>query len=148
MASQLDAFSALKRLLLAGTVGVVLVLALLPALAESHSSGYPLTIDVRSTASGDEAMPFNFAIQPGHVVELRIRNFTRELHTFAMPAIGLNVAVLPGSPKAPRTTRVTFVVHRYGVYRWFCWTCRSGLHMHHRMSGQMYAWISPDLKIG
>ena len=148
MAIRLDAYAALKRLFLAIALAIVLVLTVLPALAEGHPSGYPITIDVRATARGDQAMPFNFAIQPGRVVNVRIRNYTRELHTFAITAIGLNVAVLPGTPQAPRTTRVSFVVPRYGIYRWFCWTCRNGLHMHHRMGGKLYAWISPDVNIG
>ena len=137
-----------KRLLLATAVAIVLVLSALPALAEGHASGYPVTIDVRMTATGDVAMPFNFAAQPGRVVELRIRNYTREFHTFAIPAIGLNAPVLAGSPQTPTTTRVSFVVPHYGIYRWFCWTCRFGLHSHQHMSGKVYAWISPDLDIG
>jgi hypothetical protein len=106
MAIQFDAYAAMKRLLLATTLGVVLVLTALPAFAGARPSGYPITMDVRATAKGDQAMPFNFTIQPGRVVVIRIRNYTRELHTFAIPAIGLNVAVLPGKPKAPRTTEV------------------------------------------
>jgi hypothetical protein len=148
MTIQLDAHTAMKRLLLATTLGVVLVLASLPARAESRPSGYPITIEIRATAKGDQAMPFNFAIQPGRVIEVRIRNYTRELHTFAIPAIGLNVAVLPGTPQAPRTMRASFVVPRYGVYKWYCVTCRFGLHMHHKMGGKLYAWISPDVAIG
>jgi hypothetical protein len=149
MAIQFDAYAAIKRLLLATTLGVVFVLAALPAFAGARPSGYPITMDVRATAKGDQAMPFNFAIQPGRVIVIRIRNYTRELHTFAIPAIGLNVAVLPGKPKAPRTTEVKFVARRYGVYKWFCWTCRYGLHGdHHQMAGKLYAWISPDLAIG
>lgn len=152
MGVRLDAYAAMKRLLLAIASAVVLVLIALPALAlpavQSHPSGYPITIDVRATPTGDLAMPFNFAIQPRHVIEVRIRNYTREVHTFAIPAIGLNVAVLPGKPQAPSTSRVRFVVPRHGVYRWFCWTCRYGLHSHDRMGGKIYAWISPDLEIG
>lgn len=137
-----------KRLLLATAVGIVLVLSALPALAEGRASGYPLTLDVRMTAKGDLATPFNFVVQPGRVVELRIHNYTREFHTFAIPAIGLNAPVLAGSPQAPQTAVVRFVVPRYGIYRWFCWTCRYGLHSHQHMSGRVYAWISPDLDIG
>jgi len=148
MAIQRDAYAAFKRLILATTVLIVIVLAALPALAESGPAGYPITIDVRGTATGDQAMPFNFAIQPHKVIVLRIRNYTREVHTFAIPEIGLNVAVPKGSPQTPSTTEVRFAVPRYGVYRWFCWTCRYGLHMHNRMSGKFYAWISPDLVIG
>ena len=148
MAIQLDAYAALKRLLFATTLGLVLVLTALPAFAESHPSGNPITIDIRATARGDQAMPFNFAIQPGRVIEVRLQNYTRELHTFAIPAIGLNVAVLPGSPQAPRTTRVRFVVPRYGIYRWYCVTCQFGLHMHHQMGGKFYAWIAHDLNVG
>ena len=60
-------------------------------------------------------MPFNFAVQPRHTVVLLIRNHTRDMHTFAIPAIGLNVAV-----PAAHTVRVTFVASHYGVYRWYC----------------------------
>ena len=148
MAIQLDAYAATKRLLLAALLGLVLGLTALPAFAASHPSGYPITIDIRATAKGDQAMPFNFTVQPGREIELRIRNYTREVHTFAISKIGLNVAVPSGSPQAPRTTLVRFVRPSYGIYTWFCWTCRSGLHMHDRMAGKMYAWISPDLAIG
>jgi plastocyanin len=136
-----------RRLLFVSALGVALLLALLlvvlPTPAESSPSGYPVTIDIRATAKGDQAMPFNFAIQPGHTVVLLIRNHTRDLHTFAIPAIGLNAAVPAG-----HTTRVTFVAPHYGVYRWYCVPCKFGLHGSHRMGGKVYAWISPDLNIG
>lgn len=148
MASMLDPYAALKRLLIAAVLGILFVLAALPAVADSHPSGYPITIDIRATAKGDQAMPFNFTVQPGRLIELRIRNYTREVHTFAIAEIDLNVAVPSGSPQAPRTTRIRFVLPRYGIYRWFCWTCRSGVHVHRQMAGKMYAWISPDLVIG
>ena len=140
--------SAAKRLLLATVVTIVLVPVVLPPLAGGAGSGYPLTIDVRATAKGDMATPFNFAVQPRHVIVVRIRNYTPELHTFAIPAIGLNVAVAAGSQTAPRTTTVRFVLPRYGNYRWFCWTCRFGLHQHHQMSGRMNASIPAELDLG
>lgn len=136
-----------KRLVVASAFGVSLLLALLlvvlPAPAKSSPSGYPITIDIRATAKGDQAMPFNFAAQPGHTVVLLIRNHTRDLHTFAIPAIGLNAAVLAG-----HVARVTFVPPHYGVYRWYCVPCKVGLHGGHPMGGKVYAWISPDLDIG
>ena len=88
-------------------------------------------------------MPFNFAVQPRHTVVLIIRNHTSDLHTFAIPAIGLNAAVPAG-----HTVRVTFVAPHYGIYRWYCVPCKFGLHRTDRMSGKVYAWISPDLNIG
>ena len=132
-----------KRLLVATGIGIVLVLTALPTLAESRPSGYPVTIDIRATAKGDQATPFNFAVQPGRTVVVVIRNHTRDMHTFAIPAIGLNAAVLAG-----HTTRVTFVVPRYGIYRWYCVPCKAGLHGKHTMGGKVYAWISPDLDVG
>ena len=147
MAIQLDAYAVLKRLLLVTSL-IALVLAALPARAESQGSGYPVTIDIRATAKGDQAMPFNIAVQPKHVIVFHIRNYTRELHTFTIPAIGLNVAVPIGRPQAPSTTVVRFVVPRYGIYRWFCVTCRHHLHRHQQMSGKIYAGIPPDLAIG
>jgi hypothetical protein len=148
MAIPLGAHSALKGLLVATALAGALVLTALPARADGRSAGYPITIDVRATARGDLASPFNFAVQPGRVIEVRIHNYTRELHTFAIPGIGLNVAVLAGTPQAPRTMTVRFVVPRYGVYEWYCVTCRLGMHMHNRMGGKLYAWISPDLAVG
>jgi heme/copper-type cytochrome/quinol oxidase subunit 2 len=149
MATPLGASTALKAFLVATVVVVAAaVLTTLPARAGGHPAGYPITIDVRTTAKGDWATPFNFAVQPGRAVEVRVRNYTRELHTFAIPAIGLNVAVLPGTSRSPRTVTVRFVVPRYGVYEWYCVTCRLGMHMHNRMGGKVYAWISPDLAIG
>ena len=139
--------SAAKRLLLATVVAIVLVPFALPSLAAGSRSGHPFTIDVRATATGDMATPFNFAVQPRHVIVVRIRNYTRELHTFAIPAIGLNVAVAAGSPSAPQTTTVRFVLPRYGNYRWFCWTCRFGLHAHHQMAGRLNASIPSELDL-
>jgi plastocyanin len=146
MAIPIDVYAVLKGLLVAMVLAAAVVLTALPARAGS-SSGYPVTIDVRTTVTGDEATPFNFTVQPGKVIEVRIRNYTRELHTFAISAIGLNVAVPAGTPKAPRTVRIRFVVPRYGVYTWYCVTCRMGMHPHHRMGGKVYAWISPDFPI-
>jgi len=144
MASQV---ATTKRLLFVSALGVALLLALLlvvlPAPAESSPSGYPVTIDIRATAKGDQAMPFNFAVQPGKTVVLLIRNHTRDMHTFRIPAIGLNAPVLAG-----HTARVTFVAPRYGVYRWYCVPCKFGLHGRHQMGGKVYAWISPDLNVG
>ena len=149
MRTPLNAFAARKGIFLACTLGALLLLAALPAVAESGQSGYPIRIDIRATVTGDEAMPFNFAVQPNREVVLLIRNYTRELHTFAIPAIGLNVAVLPGSPRAPRTTRVSFVLPaRFAVYRWFCVPCKLGLHHGHHMGGRIYTWINPTLEIG
>ena len=151
MVGQRHASVAVRRLVRASIVGIVLLLAALPAVAESgaaSASGHPVVIDIRAAGTGDLAMPFNFAVQPGHEVVLLIRNYTHELHTFAIPALGLNVAVLPGTARAPRTARVTFVAPSYGVYRWFCVPCRVGLHTGHVMGGKVYAWISPDLDLG
>lgn len=148
MASLLDASAVTKRLLLISAAGLFVVLAAQPAVAEGRSTGYPIAVDVRETAGGDQAMPFHFAVQPGRVIVMRIRNHTSELHTFAIPEIGLNVAVLPAGPQGPRTTRVRFVLPHYGVYRWFCWPCQLGLHRHHEMGGTLYAWISTDVEIG
>ena len=140
-------FVTTKRLLVATVAGIVLALADVPLLSEGRASGYPITIDVRATPDGDLAMPYNFVVQPGKKVVIRIRNYTRDLHTFAIDGIGVNVAVLPGKAKAPRTTRFTVVFPRYGTYRWFCWTCRLGMHKHHLMEGTVAAWIAPNLEI-
>jgi nitrous oxide reductase len=148
MAIRFDVRTAIKGLLVAAALAIAAALTALPARADSRPVGHPITIDVQMTAKGDQAMPFNFAVQPGRVIEVRIRNYTRELHTFAIPAIGLNVAVPAGTPKAPRTVVVHFTLPHYGVYTWYCETCRLGMHMHRRMGGKLYAWISPDLANG
>ena len=144
MASQL---ATTKRLLLVSALGVALLLALLlavlPAPARSSPSGYPIRIDIRAAATGDQAMPFNFAVQPGKTAVLLIRNHTRDLHTFAIPALGLNAPILAG-----HTARITFVAPHYGIYHWYCVPCKFGLHGRHHMGGTVYAWISPDLDIG
>ena len=140
MASQL---ATTKRLLLVGALGFAVSLAALTTPAESRSSTHPVTIDIRTTANGDRAMPFNFVVQPGRTVVLIIRNHTRDLHTFRIPAIGLNASVLP-----EHVARVAFVVPRYGIYRWYCVPCKHGFHGQHEMGGTIYAWISPDLDIG
>ncbi len=57
MATQRDAYAAMKRLLLASAVGLVLLLTALPALADGRPSGYPIAIDVRATGRGDQARP-------------------------------------------------------------------------------------------
>ena len=128
----------MKRLILLGMMGVALLLACLSAVASARPGPHPLTIDVRATARGERFVPSNFAVQPLRVTTIVVRNYTRELHTFAIPAIGVNVALLPGTKQKPRVTRISFVAPYGGTFQWYCWTCRLGLNgRSHWMGGRV-----------
>lgn len=118
----------MKRLFIAGMVGAALLLVALPAAPNARPSQRPIAIDVRATSKGERFVPSRFAATPLRVTVIVVRNYTRELHSFAIPKIGLNVALLPGTEKKPWTRRISFVAPYGGTFRWFCWPCQLGLH--------------------
>lgn len=69
----------------------------------------------------DAYLPANIAVQNGQKVTLHIYNHDEGEHSFAAPALGLNVSVPGGSEKAPKETTVTFTVSSPpGHYMWYC----------------------------
>lgn len=85
----------------------------------------------------DRAVEPNLAVQPGVPVTLRITNNTTVAHTFTVPGLGVNLAILPGAKGAPRTTTYTFTPAKRGVFAWHCAHCPG------HMTGTVYAIVGP-----
>lgn len=69
----------------------------------------------------DAYLPATIAVENGQKVTLHIYNHDEGEHSFAAPALGLNVAVPGGSEKAPKETTVTFTVSSQpGHSMWYC----------------------------
>jgi plastocyanin len=69
----------------------------------------------------DAYLPADIAVRNGQRVTLHIYNYDEGEHSFAAPALGLNVSVAGGSEKAPKETTVTFTVSSPpGHYMWYC----------------------------
>ena len=78
----------------------------------------------------------NFAVRPDVPVRVVVWNYTNELHSFTSPALGVNVAILPGSAAHPHKAVFTFVARTYGRIRWYCAVPCGGY-----MGGNVYAII-------
>lgn len=69
----------------------------------------------------DAYLPADIAVKDGQRVTLHIYNYDEGEHSFAAPALGLNVSVAGGSEAAPKETTVTFTVSSPpGHYMWYC----------------------------
>lgn len=86
---------------------------------------------------GDHILGKNLVLAKGRV-ELTIVNSARHAHTFTVPALGIDQVVLPGSPSAPSTTRLSFRVMQDGAYTWFCM-----LPCKHAMRGNIFVLDQP-----
>ena len=56
----------------------------------------------------------NFAVRAGQPVKLVIDNTDNASHSITSPAAGVNIVVRPG------THTYTLLVHRSGVFQWYC----------------------------
>jgi hypothetical protein len=56
----------------------------------------------------------SFAVRAGRPVKLVIDNTDSALHSITSPAAGVNIVIRPG------THTYTLLVHRSGVFRWYC----------------------------
>jgi heme/copper-type cytochrome/quinol oxidase subunit 2 len=82
----------------------------------------------------------NIAVVPGVPVRLVVVNTSRELHTFTIPGLNVNVLVRAGSPAHPSRTVVGFTAPSVGTYRWYCEFCPA-VHHEGGMSGRVYALV-------
>ena len=124
-------------------VAALTVLAVLAVVGSTQASLWqPQTVTMTITSQGDQAAPANFAVWPGELVVLKVRNYSHELHTFTIPALGVSALILPAKGSGPRVTTVRFTAQKHGVVSWLCVICPSGIHGQvHAMSGKMYSMI-------
>jgi hypothetical protein len=87
-------------------------------------------------AHGERTLPSSFAVRPDVPVTVVFTNYTKSVHTFTSPDLGLNQVILPAVGATPSTTTVTFTPGRYDVFEWFCVHCGAA------MSGKIYAIIA------
>ena len=138
----------IKRLL-AGAVVIVIAAAVFATQVSAtrpHLQHMSFTIvSLGPGSAGDEVAPGgNFAIAPGVPVRVTVKNFTHQVHTFTVPGLHVNAAILPARGSTPRTTTFTFVAREGGVFAWHCVVC-VGQHHKHIMAGTVYAIIDPSV---
>jgi hypothetical protein len=115
------------------TQTVVLTIRPMPRAMLDHVSWR----NVKTLLAPDERVAgANFAIRPDVPVRVIVWNYTHELHSFTSPALGVNVAILPGSAAHPHRAVFTFVARSYGRFRWYCVVPCGGY-----MGGNVYAII-------
>jgi len=85
----------------------------------------------------DRVVEPNFAVQPGVPVTITATNYTTTVHTFTVPGLGVNFAVLPGAKGKPVKTSFTFTPTKRGVFAWHC------VHCPGHMAGTVYAIVGP-----
>ena len=84
-------------------------------------------------AHGERTLPLNFAVRPDVPVTVVFTNYTKSVHTFTSPGLGINQVIPPATGETPGTTTVTFTPGRYDVFEWYCVHCGAA------MSGKIYA---------
>jgi heme/copper-type cytochrome/quinol oxidase subunit 2 len=100
-----------------------------------------VTVHIQPAVHGREVVQDpNVAVVPDVPVRLTIVNTSRELHTFTIPNLHVNVMVAAGSPRHPSRTVVTFTAPSVGVFTWYCELCPA---VHHQggMRGRVYALV-------
>ena len=139
------------RYLIAGIVALALLAATasaaagprVPARDASARAVQHVAIAIRG---GDRIVEPNFAVAAGVPVQLRIRNYTHEFHSFTAPGVGVSALVKAARGHAPATTVVRFTPKLVGTFDWDCVICPSGKHGHpHRMGGRIYVIIDPSV---
>ena len=85
----------------------------------------------------DRVVEPNFAVQPGVPVTITATNYTTAVHTFTVPGLGVNFAILPGAKGKPVKTSFTFTPTKRGVFTWLCHHCPG------HMTGTLYAIVGP-----
>lgn len=101
----------------------------------AHTQRIGLTIvpaPTRGTVD-DLVVEPNFAVQPGVQVTITVTNYTTLVHTFSVPGLGVNFAILPGKRGHAVKTSFTFTPTKRGVFAWFCHHCPG------HMTGKVYA---------
>lgn len=100
-----------------------------------------VTVHILPTVHGQEFVRDpNIAVVPDVPVRLTVVNASRELHTFTIPSLHVNVMVAAGSPGHPSRTVVTLTAPSVGVFTWYCELCPA---VHHQggMRGRVYALV-------
>ena len=105
---------ALRGLL--GVMGAAVALSLVLTLMGRTS----VSAEAKAGAVSVQMTNFAFApgtlqVSPGETVRLVVGNEDTTLHTFTLPAAGVDVSVPPGAEKV-----IEFTAPAAGVYQWFC----------------------------
>lgn len=96
--------------------------------------------------AGDRLAEPNFAFAAGVPVRIAITNYTREFHTFTVPALKVRTLIAPATAGGPKTTVVSFTPNAVGTFAWHCLICPSGAHgIKHAMGGMLYLIVDPSV---
>jgi plastocyanin len=105
---------ALRGLL--GVMGAAVALSLVLTLMGRTSVSAEAKADAASVQMTNFAFaPGTLQVSPGETVRLVVGNEDTTLHTFTLPAAGVDVSVPPGAEKV-----IEFTAPAAGVYQWFC----------------------------
>jgi hypothetical protein len=129
-----------RRSRIAVLAGVAALATLAPTASVRAGLPLPQYADMTVTRSGEHAVPMNFAVRVGQPVVLNVYNYSRQYHTFTVPALGVSVLILPAIGSWPRVTTVRFTVPTLrAALSWRCAICPSGNHREpHAMGGRIY----------
>ena len=121
-------------------LALIAVASVVAAPARSHEQSITFTI-----MAGDHLYKGgNVALAPGVPVHVTVTNYTREFHTFTVPALGVSELIRPARADGPNTTTFTFTAHTWGAIAWHCQICPSGIHGRmHQMGGTLYLIVNP-----
>jgi len=129
------------------SIGSSVALALIAAtsVAGAAAGGNPYVQKVGITIlTGDRVTEANIALAPGVPVRITVTNYTRELHTFTVPGLGLSELILPARGHTPRETTFSFTPHQWGSFAWRCLICPTDMHGRpHSMDGILYLIVNP-----
>ena len=122
-------------------LALIAVTSVVAAPARSHEQSIKVTI-----MAGDHLYTGgNFALAPGVPIRVSVTNYTREFHTFTVPALGISELIRPARANAANTTTFTFTAHNWGAFAWHCQICPSGIHGRmHQMGGTLYVIVNPS----
>lgn len=114
-----DRATSAERTGLATLMGI-LAMAALFSVVLTLTSRTPITAEARVGAASMQIANFAFSpatwqAHPGDTVRMVIKNDDNSMHTFTLPAAGVDVAIPPGAEKI-----VEFKVPAAGIYLWYC----------------------------
>jgi plastocyanin len=126
---------------------VALVAFAAPASPASQTNGQRLTFTIAGPHGTERVSPSgNIAIAPGVPVTVTVTNYTRETHSFTIPALGISRVIMPAGKHGARKTTFTFTSTRSGSFRWYCVFCVDGKHgQKHSMGGSVWSIIDPSI---
>ena len=126
------------------SVALALIVATSVAGGTPGGNAYVQKVGITILA-GDRVTEANFALAPGVPVQVTFTNYTREFHTFTVPALGLRKLILPARGHTPRKTTLSFTPHQWGSFAWRCVICPTGKHGRpHSMGGILYLIVNPS----